>query len=111
MPSGSPRSKLANCVSPHEDSGGMGNRSIITTFADARVSGVKLKRQARKPARRDGTCRPGVGRQRGPYPFVDKGKEFLEIFWGHLAKRWGAVSQFPAALCVWLLCREPKYLR
>src|SRR5262249_16779032 len=45
--------------------------------------------QARKPARRDGTCRPGVSRQRGPYPIVDKGKEFLEIFWGHLAKRWG----------------------
>jgi hypothetical protein len=26
-----------------------------------------------------------VGRQRGPYPIVDKGKEFLEIFWGHRA--------------------------
>src|SRR5262245_9330813 len=40
-PSGSPRSKLPNCVSPHEDSGGTGNRSIMTTFADARVSAVK----------------------------------------------------------------------
>src|SRR6266511_2840341 len=43
MPSGSPRSKLANCVSPHEDSGGTGNRSIMTTFADARVSAVKQR--------------------------------------------------------------------
>jgi hypothetical protein len=41
MPSKLPRSKSAKRVSPHDDSGGIGNLSTRTTFADANVSALK----------------------------------------------------------------------
>src|SRR5262249_13057698 len=49
------------------------------------LSRYPKRSQARKPARGDGTCRPRVCRQHGPHPIGDKGKEFLEICWGHRA--------------------------
>jgi hypothetical protein len=76
MPSGSRRSKLANCVSPHEDSGGTGNRSVMTTFADARVSAVKYSGKRGNPHEATGRAVPAWAANAAHIQSSTRGKNF-----------------------------------
>jgi hypothetical protein len=55
MPLKLPCSKSATRVSPQDDSGGIGNRSTRTTFADVNVSALKYNGKRANP--RDPTVR------------------------------------------------------
>jgi hypothetical protein len=75
-----PRSKSAKRVSPHDDSGGIGDQDDLCR---CQCVSSEVKRQTRKPARDDGSSVRCVSPQRGVNPTKQTRVVLLKFFRAH----------------------------